>query len=123
MQKQIACKYNTKFRPVSKAINGYTPISIGKKYHSLSTLTCSPNPTIATLINDNLLRQTRCLADGLDKTILFDVADVLRLQHFQNATCHTIGSLRIQEVYKAELTKIAINVRKSVEIKTNVCLT
>jgi hypothetical protein len=72
---------------------------------------CSPIPTIATLINDNLLRKAGPLSNGLNATKIFDVADALRLQHFQTVTCYTVGSSRIQQVYQAELTKIAINVR------------
>ena len=66
---------------------------------------------MATLINDHLVGLNKESGSGLEPTKIFDVQDMIRLHHFQNATCGTIGSLSIQRVYKAEIIKLAVNVR------------
>ena len=76
----------------------------------MSSLTCSPNPTVVTLINNNLIRQNGGSTWSLGSTKLFDVSDLVRLHHFQNYTCNTIGGVLVQQVYQAEVIKIAVNV-------------
>ena len=86
-----------------------TPLSPVQVTSSLSTLTCSPLPSAAVLINQNL--QSTLSTQARDRASLDFLSDDLeRLSFFQETTCSTLGTLAIQKAYQKEIVRFALSV-------------
>lgn len=73
-------------------------------------MTCSPLPSVATLIDESLRHTSVELNGQTSLSPRFFTEDIDSLRLFQEVTCGTLGTPGIQRIYQLQIPRLAISV-------------